>query len=148
MSAAENTLFSRHWITGTGKNTQIYRFNEVRKLKTIKERILKIKFKNYTFHRPYHGMLLLQDVQDLLDEIPADASPDLARLVKVTSPLKSFQTLSSDTDLPITLVYCINNKFPSVFLLTVRYNIIRGFSIDRPFSLLGQSDDNLSIVRN
>lgn len=93
-------------------------------------------------------MLLLQDVQDLLDEIPADASPDLARLVKVTSPLKSFQTLSSDTDLPVTLVYCINNKFPSVFLLTVRYNIIRGFSIDRPFSLLGQSDDNLSIVRN
>ncbi|XP_076309210.1 GATOR complex protein Nprl3 [Tachypleus tridentatus] len=55
--------------------------------------------------KPYHGMLMLVDVQELLMTLPHDASPALVRLVQITSPLKSLQQLSADTDLTLTQVF-------------------------------------------
>ncbi|KAK2143143.1 hypothetical protein LSH36_873g00006 [Paralvinella palmiformis] len=55
--------------------------------------------------RPYHGMLLLIDATTLLDSLPIDASPSLVRLIKVTSPFKSLQTLASDADISLRQVY-------------------------------------------
>ncbi|XP_063229317.1 GATOR complex protein NPRL3 isoform X2 [Bacillus rossius redtenbacheri] len=55
--------------------------------------------------RPYHGLLLLVDSAELLDDLPLDASPALVRLIKMYSPLKSLQTLAADTDLTLSQVF-------------------------------------------
>jgi len=49
-------------------------------------------------------MLLLIDATTLLDSLPIDASPSLVRLIKVTSPFKSLQTLASDADISLRQV--------------------------------------------
>ena len=51
--------------------------------------------------RPYHAMLLLVEENTLLESLPMDSSPALTRIIKVASPLKSLQNLSSDADLPL-----------------------------------------------
>jgi hypothetical protein len=43
--------------------------------------------------RPYHTLLFLVDEKDILDSLSTDASPALRRLVRHSSPLKSFRTL-------------------------------------------------------
>eukprot|EP00088_Acartia_fossae_P065916 TRINITY_DN8141_c0_g1_i1.p1 TRINITY_DN8141_c0_g1~~TRINITY_DN8141_c0_g1_i1.p1 ORF type:complete len:626 (-),score=98.49 TRINITY_DN8141_c0_g1_i1:146-2023(-) len=55
--------------------------------------------------RPYHTLLYLVDKNDLLDSLSTDASPAMRRLVRQSSPLKSFRTLSVDTDLSLTQVF-------------------------------------------
>jgi len=55
--------------------------------------------------RPYHGLLLLVDSAQLLESLPPDSSPALARLVHVHSPIKSLQTLAMDSDLTLSHVY-------------------------------------------
>lgn len=55
--------------------------------------------------RPYHGLLLLVDAADLLEALPPDSSPALARLIQVYSPIKSLQSLAVDSDLTLTHVY-------------------------------------------
>ncbi|KAJ1529543.1 hypothetical protein ONE63_006315 [Megalurothrips usitatus] len=55
--------------------------------------------------RPYHGILLLVELSELLESLPPDASPALLRLVQVHSPLKSLQTLSADADLTLAQVF-------------------------------------------
>jgi len=55
--------------------------------------------------RPYHTLLFLVDRNDLLDSLSTDASPALRRLVRQSSPLKSFRTLSVDTDLSLMQVF-------------------------------------------
>ncbi|OAD58869.1 Nitrogen permease regulator 3-like protein [Eufriesea mexicana] len=55
--------------------------------------------------RPYHGILLLIELSDLLDSLPIDSSPALKRLIQMYSPLKSLQTLAADSDLTLTQVF-------------------------------------------
>lgn len=52
--------------------------------------------------KPYHGLLLLTEPTRLLDSLYPDSSPPLIKLIKMYSPLKSIQTLSTDTSLPLT----------------------------------------------
>ena len=54
--------------------------------------------------RPYHGLLLLVDANELLNFFPPDASPTLVRLVRIYTPLKSLQTLAMDADLTLSQV--------------------------------------------
>ena len=54
--------------------------------------------------RPYHGLLLLQPLEELLSTLPIDASPALVRLAKMVNPLKNLQTLSLDADLSLSQV--------------------------------------------
>jgi len=55
--------------------------------------------------RPYHTLLFLVDRNYLLESLSTDASPALRRLVRQSSPLKSFRTLSIDTDLSLMQVF-------------------------------------------
>ncbi|KAJ7340234.1 Nitrogen permease regulator-like 3 [Desmophyllum pertusum] len=57
--------------------------------------------------RPYHTLLFLVDKEYLVPSLPGDCSPAVTRLVKMASPLKSFQTLSQDTDIPLSQVFAI-----------------------------------------
>ena len=55
--------------------------------------------------RPYHSILLLLDPQELLDQLSTDSSPGLRRLVRQSSPLKSFRTLACDCDLSLKQIF-------------------------------------------
>ncbi|XP_077302655.1 GATOR complex protein Nprl3 isoform X2 [Arctopsyche grandis] len=55
--------------------------------------------------RPYHGMLLLVDPNELLETMPLDSSSSLIRLIMQYSPLKSLQTLAIEADLPLSQVF-------------------------------------------
>lgn len=55
--------------------------------------------------RPYHGMLLLVEVDELLASLPYDSSPALYRLIRITSPLKSIEQLAADADLSLPHVF-------------------------------------------
>lgn len=57
--------------------------------------------------RPYHTLLFLVNEGYLVDSLPGDCSPAVTRLVRMASPLKSFQTLSQDTDIPLSQVFAI-----------------------------------------
>lgn len=57
--------------------------------------------------RPYHTLLFLVNEGYLIDSLPGDCSPAVTRLVRMASPLKSFQTLSQDTDIPLSQVFAI-----------------------------------------
>ena len=54
--------------------------------------------------RPYHGLLLLQPLEELLAGLPIDASPAMVRLAKMINHLKNLQTLSLDSDLSLPQV--------------------------------------------
>ncbi|XP_021939358.1 GATOR complex protein NPRL3 isoform X2 [Zootermopsis nevadensis] len=55
--------------------------------------------------RPYHGLLLLVESNELLDHMHPDASPALVRLIRMYSPLKSLQTLAADADLTLSQMF-------------------------------------------
>ena len=57
--------------------------------------------------RPYHGIILLVDVQELLESLPKDASPAFVRVIKMTSPTKNLIELSADADLTLSQVFNI-----------------------------------------
>ncbi|XP_028395265.1 GATOR complex protein NPRL3-like isoform X2 [Dendronephthya gigantea] len=57
--------------------------------------------------RPYHTVLMLVDEVSLSASLPDDCSPDLIRFVKNAKPSKSFQVLSQDTDIPLSLIFSI-----------------------------------------
>ncbi|KXJ20483.1 GATOR complex protein NPRL3 [Exaiptasia diaphana] len=57
--------------------------------------------------RPYHTLLFLVEEDALLASLPGDCSPALTRLVRRASPLKSFTTLSQDTDIPLSQIFAI-----------------------------------------
>lgn len=54
--------------------------------------------------RPYHGMLLLYEEAELLQQFPLDASPALKKLIRQAAPMKSFRTLARDADLSLRQV--------------------------------------------
>lgn len=48
----------------------------------------------YAAHsRPYHTLLLLDEPETLLAQLSPDASPQVRQLIKLASPLKSFQDM-------------------------------------------------------
>ena len=55
--------------------------------------------------RPYHSILLLMDPQELLGQLSTDSSPGLRRLVRQSSPLKSFRALACDCDLSLKQIF-------------------------------------------
>lgn len=54
--------------------------------------------------RPYHGVLIYNK-KEVWSSLPDDYSPALTRFLTAHEPIKSVQSLSSDTDLPLTHVY-------------------------------------------
>ena len=55
--------------------------------------------------RPYHGILLLQDENILLDSLHLDCTPALSCLIQVANPLRSLQTLALEADLSLFRVF-------------------------------------------
>lgn len=54
--------------------------------------------------KPYHGFLLLVDPSELLDCVPPSGAKILLQLIESYNPLKSLQSMSSDSDLPLEQV--------------------------------------------
>ncbi|XP_053608422.1 GATOR complex protein NPRL3 [Plodia interpunctella] len=76
--------------------------------------------------RPYHGILLLVDPNELLASIPLDGSPALLRLIKLYSPLKSLQTLAIEADLSLTQVFQLTGHLVYWAKATVIYPLCEG----------------------
>lgn len=55
--------------------------------------------------KPYHGFLLLVDPSELLDCVPPSKAKILLQLIECYNPLKSLQSMSSDSDLKLDQVY-------------------------------------------
>lgn len=55
--------------------------------------------------RPFHALLLLEDKEKVINNLPLDSSPALKRLINIASPLKSLQTLAADADLTLQHVF-------------------------------------------
>lgn len=73
--------------------------------------------------RPYHGLLLLQEPQELLDSLPIDASPASIQLIKVTKPDKNFMDLSVDANLTLMQIFRIVSQLIYWAKATVIYPI-------------------------
>lgn len=55
--------------------------------------------------KPYHGFLLLVDPSELLHSVPPSGAKVLLQLIESYNPLKSLQSMSSDSDLSLEQVY-------------------------------------------
>ncbi|KAM3957819.1 LOW QUALITY PROTEIN: GATOR complex protein Nprl3 [Aphomia sociella] len=76
--------------------------------------------------RPYHGLLLMVDPNELLASIPLDGSPALLRLIKLYSPLKSLQTLAIEADLTLTQAFQLTGHLVYWAKATVIYPLCEG----------------------
>ncbi|XP_052749572.1 GATOR complex protein NPRL3 [Galleria mellonella] len=76
--------------------------------------------------RPYHGILLMVDPNELLASIPLDGSPALLRLIKHYSPLKSLQTLAIEADLTLTQAFQLTGHLVYWAKATVIYPLCEG----------------------
>ncbi|CAG9583291.1 unnamed protein product [Danaus chrysippus] len=76
--------------------------------------------------RPYHGILLMVNPNDLLASIPLDGSPALLRLIKLYSPLKSLQTLAIEADLTLTQAFQLTGHLVYWAKATVIYPLCEG----------------------
>lgn len=61
--------------------------------------------------KPYHALLLLEDVSQVLRSLSADTSPSLIRFLKSYSPIKNFQVSACDADLTLAQVYIFYNFY-------------------------------------
>lgn len=73
--------------------------------------------------RPYHGLLLLYEQQELLDSLPIDASPAFIQLIKVTKANKNFMDLSVDANLTLMQIFSIVSQLIYWAKATVIYPI-------------------------
>ncbi|KAJ0176049.1 hypothetical protein K1T71_008223 [Dendrolimus kikuchii] len=76
--------------------------------------------------RPYHGILLMVNPNDLLASIPLDGSSALLRLIKLYSPLKSLQTLAIEADLTFKQVSQLTGHLVYWAKATVIYPLCEG----------------------
>ncbi|KAJ2951428.1 hypothetical protein O0L34_g13580 [Tuta absoluta] len=76
--------------------------------------------------RPYHGILLMVNPNELLASIPLDGSAALLRLIKTYSPLKSLQTLAIEADLTLTQVFQLTGHLVYWAKATVIYPLCEG----------------------
>ncbi|XP_031548535.1 GATOR complex protein NPRL3-like [Actinia tenebrosa] len=96
--------------------------------------------------RPYHTLLFLVDEETLLASLPGDCSPALMRLIRRASPLKSFTTLSQDTDIPLSQIFAIAahlvywGKASIIFPLCESnvYTVAPGISVDKSSKLVNE----------
>lgn len=74
--------------------------------------------------RPYMGMLPLSEREEILRDLPADASPLLRRLVQAANPLRSFEQLHAETGIPMPMIFRLAlhlrhwNKMQIIYPLT------------------------------
>lgn len=73
--------------------------------------------------RPYHGLLLLCEPNELLNSLPIDASPAMIQLIKVTKPDKNFSDLSVDANLTLMQVFSLASQMIYWAKATVIYPI-------------------------
>ena len=60
----------------------------------------------------YKKIIMFQvEPQDLLEQLSTDASPALRRLIKQSSPTKSFRSLAVDCDLSLMQVNVVTNHY-------------------------------------
>lgn len=76
-----------------------------------------------TYLRPYHGLLLLQEPQELLDSLPIDASPAFIQLIRVIKPDKNFLELSVDANLTLLQIFSLVSQLIYWAKATVIYPI-------------------------
>lgn len=57
--------------------------------------------------RPYHGLILIVDAENLQESLPQDSSPAFLRVIKSISPTKNLQELSADCDISLSQVFSI-----------------------------------------
>ncbi|XP_072931396.1 GATOR complex protein NPRL3 [Epargyreus clarus] len=76
--------------------------------------------------RPYHGILLMVDPNELLASIPLDGSPALLRLIKLYSPLKSLQTLAIEADITLKQAFQLTGHLVYWAKATVIYPLCEG----------------------
>ncbi|XP_065653440.1 GATOR1 complex protein NPRL3-like [Hydra vulgaris] len=87
-----NLSYSLPHMVHSGKKTMIKELKFIQYMQGIK---------------PYHTMLLLDESgrDNLISFLPIDASPVLKRLIKHSSPVKNFQTLSQDADISLPQIF-------------------------------------------
>lgn len=73
--------------------------------------------------RPYHGLLLLHDQQELLNSLPIDPSQAFIQLIQVTKPDKNFMELSVDANLTLMQIFHIVSQLIYWAKATVIYPI-------------------------
>lgn len=94
--------------------------------------------------KPYHGMLLLVDLTELLDCVPPSGARMLLQLINAYNPLKTLQNMASEADLAIKHVSDLKKN--DLKMILPRFS--SGLRASRPFGVLGQSHNNLSLVRD
>lgn len=73
--------------------------------------------------RPYHGLLLLYEQNELLSSLPIDASPAMIQFIRVTKPDKNFLDLSVDANLTLMQIFSIVSQLIYWAKATVIYPI-------------------------
>ncbi|XP_033631245.1 GATOR complex protein NPRL3-like [Asterias rubens] len=95
-------VFINHWIEVSF--CLPHKVHNVDQMFTIEPKIIE---QSLLAIRPYHAILLLEDDKELLASLPRDCSPSIRRAITMSSPLKSLQQLSQDTDLALSQVFQI-----------------------------------------
>lgn len=84
--------------------------------------------RSVVYFRPYHGVLLLVDGQNLLDSLSTDCTPALNRLINVIIqlPVRSLQIIALEADLSLSQVHlffrCNNRGCPQSVIGTSPYS--------------------------
>ncbi|KAJ3116703.1 Nitrogen permease regulator-like 3, partial [Nowakowskiella sp. JEL0407] len=65
--------------------------------------------KEFPVLRPYHALLLLVDVDELIESLPDDTSPLLLELIKIASPTRKFEELQNTLDCSLSQVYRLSS---------------------------------------
>ncbi|KAI7882181.1 UPF0171-domain-containing protein [Lichtheimia hyalospora FSU 10163] len=63
------------------------------------------EYDNYPVICPYHTLLLLEDPEEVLKNMPLDASPTLVQLVQILTPTQSLQELHLVLDCSLAQIY-------------------------------------------
>lgn len=63
------------------------------------------EYDNYPVICPYHTLLLLEDPEEVLKNMPLDASPTLVQLVQILTPTQSLQELHLLLDCSLAQIY-------------------------------------------
>lgn len=63
------------------------------------------EYDNYPVLCPYHTLLLLEDPEEVLKNMPLDASPTLVQLVQILTPTQSLQELHLLLDCSLAQIY-------------------------------------------
>lgn len=79
--------------------------------------------KCFMYLRPYHGLLLLYEPNELLESLPIDASPAFIQLIKVAKPDKNLMDLSVDANLTLMQIFCIVSQLIYWAKATIIYPI-------------------------